>query len=654
MTQLREPGARISRSSSELLAWSIVSIWLVAYSTRSIKRNDGINDAISWFFAHENVEVVNAIPKYVILECEKALSICDDPSSSFLFLPYILDPHGPINRTSVLQDASSRAARDSKRSTGVYYTPIDVASYMLNEVMCAIVKESPLPQVFDPACGTGVFLRAALIELSTAHPQIPIHLLSRRLFGTDIDPVAIRIATFVLLADCIENDKCHKSPFDVWQSLRENLLCVDALRLDPSTFRHNTSIGASNRTDSSHISWNTPDVDEKRVTRFTLSQIFPHIKDTPLAIIGNPPYAKIGSREDLDTLSTRFSTMASRTTESSATFPLFIEQMIRLSTTTRSVGTMVVPLSLACNVGPQFVALRELIERTPGTWRFAFFDREPHSLFGEDVKTRNAILFWDRTREDGCSNISSGPLLKWRSVDRAQMLTSIRFTPLTSGISKGIPKLDGVSQSRAYELLTKNRTPFSNHYEPLARIPLAQSIHADPCTIFVSSTAYNFVNVFLSPPMETLPTRYKLSEHPLYCLRFQSEEYAMLGFALLSSYLTYWWWRATQDGFHVPARFLNNLPFGAIDFSAKVHFDLAMRGADLWALVSKQPIVSINKGKASLAFPSHQFRRERLNIDELLAPCLGLDKNFSSELRRFVDDTISAKFDRPRKYRNLD
>jgi len=28
-----------------------------------------------------------------------------------------------------------------------------------------------------------------------------------------------------------------------------------------------------------------------------------------------------------------------------------------------------------------------------GTWRCAFFDREPHALFGEDVETRNAILF---------------------------------------------------------------------------------------------------------------------------------------------------------------------------------------------------------------------------------------------------------------------
>jgi hypothetical protein len=57
---------------------------------------------------------------------------------------------------------------------------------------------------------------------------------------------------------------------------------------------------------------------------------------------------------------------------------------------------MVVPLSLACNESAQYQACRARIASAPGHWRFAFFDREPHALFGEDVKTRNVIVLWQR------------------------------------------------------------------------------------------------------------------------------------------------------------------------------------------------------------------------------------------------------------------
>ena len=643
MNGLKEPGTWIYRSATEVLAWAVVSTWLVAFATRSIQKENGLRDAMSWFFTNEDSETLNSMLDCVTTECDEALAICNDASSCLLLLPYILDPHGPANRSGLRRSKTIRTVRDNKRSTGVYYTPADVATYMLNEVMRAYARGSSPPQVFDPACGSGVFLRAALDNLHSTHPQIPISSLLRRIFGTDIDPLAVQAATFVLLADSITYDSDPTSPIDIWRTLRKNLSCVDALRLDPLSSRVNPPIPTSTRTNSSSDYLNSRDSDESQETRLTLSQIFPHIQETSTAIVGNPPYAKIGIRSDLNALANRFYTMARGQTASSAVFPLFIEQMIRLSQTPRSSGSMVAPLSLACNIGPQFEALRELIEHTPGTWKFAFFDREPHALFGEDVKTRNTILFWHRTEDDTSSSISSSHLRKWRSKDREKMFSSIRFTPLFSSIVRGIPKLDGDSQSYAYEALTDGGTRFSDLYEQSVRLPLALSTHAEHNTLFVAGTAYNFINVFLPPRAESLPSEYSLSEHPLHCLRFHSEQHAMLGFALLSSHLAYWWWRATQDGFHVTARFLNNLPFGSIDLSKKAHFELARCGSDLWALVRNQPVESVNKGKVSLAFPTHRFRRERTKIDDLLAPCLGLNKKFSRELRQFVDNTITVE-----------
>src|SRR5438105_5657728 len=95
-----------------------------------------------------------------------------------------------------------------------------------------------------------------------------------------------------------------------------------------------------------------------------------------------------------------------------------------------------------------------------GLWQCAFFDREPHALFGEDVKTRNAIVFRRETVVDPPrgkpANIETGPLRKWRSTTRDRLFTSIAFTALERpAIAAGLPKLDGGEQAHAYAALWK-------------------------------------------------------------------------------------------------------------------------------------------------------------------------------------------------------
>ena len=642
-----------THSVPETLAWVLVSIWLVAFATRSIEKGNGIRDAISWFFSDDFHDTLQDITEDHTAKSDQLLLTCHDPNSYLQLLPYVLDPLGPASRVRILRSGDNRATRESKREKGVYYTPVDVATYMVDEAIRPFLRETPFPQIYDPACGTGVFLRTSLHALRSAYPHISSQKLSSYLYGTDTDPLAIQGASFVLLADCIVYEQSLTSPIKTWLTLRKNLSCVDALRLDPESTPNNSSISHSGQAQPPSSIRTLTDVTSTEPTRLNLSQIFPHMYDTPLAIIGNPPYTRLGMRKDFHVLATQFATMAPRQTASSATFPLFIEQMIRLAPRTSAVGSMVVPLSIACNIGHQFAALRELIERTPGTWKFAFFDREPHALFGEDVKTRNSILFWKRTINDVSSRISSGPLYKWRSRERAMMFSSINFTPLVTPIRGGIPKLDGPNQSRAHYILSQRTARFCNLFTTITRVPLARSIHAEGNTVFVASTAYNFLNVFLTPSAETLPQKFALSEHPLHSLTFQSKKSALVGFALLSSHLAYWWWRATQDGFHVTARFLDELPFDANVFSDSTRSRLAYFGHTLWTLVSNQPTVSVNKGKASLAFSPAQFNRERRQIDKLLASSLGLDPNFNHELNQFVHNTITASFSQKNALREL-
>lgn len=638
-----DPGAWLVRTSPEMLAWSLVSVWLTAFATRAIPNGQGIQHALAWFFAGADNPMTRTLPAKALVQADDALSTCNDPDAYLQLLPYVLDPHGPGSRLSIRRNANTRVARDNKRSHGVYYTPSDVAAYMVREAMRPLLQRSNRPAIYDPACGTAVFLRAALATLRDSFPNESTLALSAKLYGTDIDPCAVQAAAFVLLADCLLDASGTQPPIELWRRLRQNLACVDALRLDPQIQPGSVRPGSPNPAQGSSGSSHIPHQNAQQLRqRLPLAQLFPEIQDVPLAIVGNPPYAKLGSRDDLPHLAARFTTLAHRARNTSETFPLFVEQMIRLAPAAPAVGSMVVPLSVASNVGPQFTALRALIQTTPGVWEFAFFDREPHALFGEDVKTRNSILFWQRTVEHSHTTICSGPLRKWRAQNRAAMFSSINFTQLASPIRAGIPKLEGATQVRAFDVLVRRPNRFGQVYTAMRRIPLAQTFRGDGHTVFVAGTAYNFLNVFLAPPDSISPTAAPLSEHPLHAVEFPSRDHALAAFALLSSRISYWWWRVTQDGFHVTGRFLADLPFGPEAFSGSAQDTLSTYGDALWSLAKARPVLSVNRGKASLAFSSNGFGHERTKIDTLLAELAGLDTAFLLEMHNFVTKTITA------------
>ena len=140
------------------------------------------------------------------------------------------------------------------------------------------------------------------------------------------------------------------------------------------------------------------------------------------------------------------------------------------------VGSLVLPLSIASNVGPQFAVARRLIQETPGKWQFAFFDREPQALFGEDVKTRNAILFWSRDASSTDSALASGPLRRWRGDSRAAMFDGISFTPIDCDIQSGIPKVEGSQQATAMETLGARWDRLGQAVHSLTRMSLAEAL----------------------------------------------------------------------------------------------------------------------------------------------------------------------------------
>lgn len=645
-----EPGVQAtSRPATELCAWAAIAAWAVGVATRALPCDATLSASDAWFLGSlANAGLARMIPDATRVQAEALLHEVADASALAELLPYILDPHGEGSRLSVRRRPETAAARARKRADGVYYTPGDVAAYMAAETVRQLGDDAMPVTVFDPACGSGVFLRAVLAELVRMNPGADVFDMSCScLYGADIDPWSISASAFVLLHDCFASVHARRhAPIAAWHALRLNLAQLDTLRLDagqelmqshPDRIARLECRARLKAGDIPAVSGTTPPTGS-----IPFHIVFPELAQGPRVVIGNPPYAGVGSNADLLSLAQRFETLRAAPRPSSDIYPLFLEQMIRLTAPDAHGGAMVLPLSIACNTGRQFRALRILLARTPGHWRFAFFDREPHALFGEDVKTRNAIVLWTRHSVDASVTVSTGPLRKWRGHNRARMFESIAYTPVGTDIRAGIPKVEGSLQAIALERLHQETDTLNRAVTRIGRATLEEALRGDNMTVYVGATAYNFLNVFLQPRLQGLNQGAFLTENPLHALHCPSPSVALQVFALLSSRLAFWWWHAHGDGFHVSRHVLETTPVGRALVNANCAIPLAMLGEKLWSEIAATPVVSVNRGRTSFGFTAAS-RTARGEIDRLFVEALGLTPDFVPELTRFCDGVVSAK-----------
>jgi hypothetical protein len=633
---------------TELAARMLVGAWTVGVATGCLRSGATLIEAETWFLGDiADSGFAALVPSGVLAKAEGALGDIADRKALFELLPYILDPHGEGSRMSVMLRPETAEARDRKRAEGVFYTPADVAGFMSAGIIRRLADDAMPLTVFDPACGSGVFLRAVLSELRRRSPGTDaFDLACSCLYGADIDPWVVNAAALVVLADCFDAvQERGIAPIAAWHALRLNIAQVNALRLDPGKAvpHDDPERIASLECRANLKSGSLPAASGARSPTGPLEfqVVFPELAEGARIVIGNPPYANVGSSNDLLSLSKRFETFQAAPRPTSDMYPLFVEQMTRLTAPNAHGGAMVLPLSIACNTGRQFLGLRSLLARTSGHWRFAFFDREPHALFGEDVKTRNAVVLWTRQGRESAVKVSTGPLRKWRGSDRARMLQSVTFTPIAADIRSGIPKIEGAVQARALTQLLEERHTLLHAVTHIGRATLSDAMRGGNSTVFVAATAYNFLGVFLRPKPLALTGAEELTENPMLALACPSREAALQVFALLSSTFAFWWWHANGDGFHVSKHIVETMPVGVALRSVELTSELTVLGESLWAEISACPVVSRNRGRTSLGF-SAATSPQRTKIDALLIKALGLTPEFSRELDRFCESVTNA------------
>ncbi len=613
-------------------ARALIGTWCVARVVVADQRIS-LDEAEAFFFGDQSLGLARFVPPPARLEVESALRHLDRQAIQQL-LPYVLDRHSPGTRRSVLKDPDEAATQSARRRHGIYYTPGDVADYMVDWVLSR--NDDGSTPLLDPACGTGVFLLAAASRLAAT--MLPEKVLAR-LYGIDRDPLAVDAACFVLTAGLADR-AVGIEPWRLWHLARLNFAERDALGLtvrsdglwpaEPDAGRLEMRRSLRDRILREP---RLPDVSGPAQTNGpeTVRTLFPEGVG-PWHVVANPPYAPIGDRADIDSMAHRFGSLAgSKVTASTSAFVPFMDYMWSLG---RGEGrsSMVVPLSIAYNSTTPFRALRRTIGAVRGEWTFRFFDRTPDALFGDDIKQRAAIACRDATVDD-CRLLTSG-FLRWTSRQRANLFSSLPVPVRldTPDITPGIPK---VGTQWEIDLLRRLRCGTDS----LARVLTASDNDGwtSGTVLAVGTTAYNHLVLYRhglhSPDGVTAN---------LFVAR--STDDADWVYALLASGVAYWLWRVEGDGFHVPASWISEIPVVSRDpgFVAQ----LGALGKDLWTKTAAAPTVAVNGGRRTV---SYRPPRDRLvlDIDRLLSRALGLGEDTADRLAAFTAETISVGREEP-------
>jgi type I restriction-modification system DNA methylase subunit len=166
------------------------------------------------------------------------------------FFPYQFDKI-PIQLISHIYESFLK--EETKKGSGIYYTPSFLVNFMLSQTLQPKLDENPETTMLDPACGSGSFLVSAFRMMIIANNAENNYdkkkeILQKQLFGVDLDPRALQIAAFSLYLALLEGEKKEfiqekiRNEFPILPGLIDKtLLCANALT-DDVTF---TSIDKS-------------------------------------------------------------------------------------------------------------------------------------------------------------------------------------------------------------------------------------------------------------------------------------------------------------------------------------------------------------------------------------------------------------------------
>jgi len=183
------------------------------------------------------------------------------------------------------QQIEISAKIEKRKKGGIYYTPKWVTDYIVRQTINRFINEHNHHEILnmkilDPACGSGSFLIRAYDELLSYHAKIKkksvadlnwlerIEILTRNIFGVDLDPQAVEIARLNLLIRALAQRL-------LLPSLENNIQCGNSLIF--GTDEELDKLFGPNFKDVKPFNWNDKFADVMKSGGFDI-------------VIGNPPY----------------------------------------------------------------------------------------------------------------------------------------------------------------------------------------------------------------------------------------------------------------------------------------------------------------------------------------------------------------------------
>ena len=603
---IRDSSTINDETAIALFSAAVILNWIVGNALGEIKTDYSLSDAEYWFHGGTCKEtLLNELDGHTQAAILAPLKILDIGPHFLDILPYAAEV---FETSDEILEAFGRS-RMSKKAAGIFYTPSDVSDHIVDYLFSIRKTSHPFSDSntwLDPATGTGCFLLSALYRgaqtLLLSPGKEALFYISRCIFGIDKSPIALQSAAYTLVLAAMQK----KWIVDI--SLQESLYLIGK-----NLYVHDAT---------------------KIKTLQDLSILIPSVSLGADFVISNPPYVK--QRTCNKSLQAdQFPEMSLNPSASKNLYIDFVKMLTNFTHSNRGVGGMVVPLSITYNSHQDFSNLRRFMTNTNGKWWLANFDRTPDSLFGDDVKTRNTIVYF--ARESGKSSaIYTSDLIRWNSRTRQDLFKHITFSKIPmSPVKNIIPKCGNDFGQELLCLFEKRNTRLEDSLAKVS-LPFAEQKRL----LRHSKTAYNWLPFEMISHINDKSKAIAELKYS-YWAAMHSEDVPII-FSLVHSRIAYWLWRVWGDGFHVTDDFVTSLPLSPKKFSKTSICALKRLGRDLWMKMQNHMVISKNAGLVSYSYCPHACEKIIDQIDYLISVAYGLPSITTNYLKDTINSTIIA------------
>ena len=327
-------------------------------------------------------------------------------------------------------------------------------------------------------------------------------------------------------------------------------------------------------------------------------------------IVGNPPYV---SRKQVNQT---YTVKGFLTENCPDIYSVILERSVNVCSSTNGRVGMIVPLSLSFS--SQFTALRALLFRECKLNWFSSFGRIPSALFSFDTRVRNTIYLGHKSSQSPSLSFTTR-LHRWFESQRPSLFEDMsysRFSPKAFG--ELIPKIGSQRLLQGFEsLLLNGEYRLEDELSPRRK---------EGSVLYFKQTAYNWLTFCIDQP-PALDRKGKAIPQTQYgAMRFTTRLSRDLSMVLTNGKLSFVWWAAIGDDFHLTQTGFRIAPFGPNVLSQAQQQDVLQHLNVLEKAMSENVVFKLNAGKNIGNYNLARCRYVTDETDKVLLEALGLSE----------------------------